>query len=114
MHEVGIAESAVRAALVELERHGARRVRAMGLRIGKLAAVDGEALRFAFAAITPGTALEGIELSIEAVEPMAWCAACEKPFTAEGGLILKCPECGDYSGDLRSGREIELARLELE
>ena len=114
MHELGIAESAARAAIEEMRRHGGQRIVALTLRIGDLAAVDAEALRFAFEAVSAGTALEGAELAIENVPGIAWCSDCREEFTAAGGIFFKCPHCGNFSGELRGGREIELARLELE
>ena len=114
MHELGIAESAAKAALAEMRRNGGQRITALTLRIGELAAVDAEALRFAFEAVSNGTALDGAELAIESVPGIAWCADCRAAFTTAGGIFFKCPKCGNFSGELRSGREIELARLELE
>ena len=114
MHELGIAESAAKAAIAEMERHGARRITELTLRIGRLAAVDPEALRFAFESIRPGTALERAELLIETVDARAWCPQCKREFEPAGGVFFKCPDCGNFTGELRSGREIELARLELD
>lgn len=114
MHELGIAESALRAALAQMEAHGAGRIRSITLRIGRLAAVDPEALRFAFAAISPGSPAEGAELVIEQVETRVHCPHCNENFTTESPAFFRCPRCGEISGELRGGREIELARLELD
>lgn len=114
MHELGIAEAGLRAALEEMERQGANRILSLTLRIGELAAVDPESLRFAFAAITPGTPAEGATLLIEAVPGLAWCAPCSDNFPTEGIGFFTCPRCGRFSGTLKQGREIELARLELD
>ena len=114
MHELGIAQSALEAAISEMERHDSQRITALILRIGDLAAVDPDALRFAFEAVTANTAAEGAKLGIERVQPVAWCAHCDDDFTTDAIGFFKCPRCGNYSGDLRAGREIELARLELD
>ncbi|MEX0324081.1 MAG: hydrogenase maturation nickel metallochaperone HypA [Puniceicoccaceae bacterium] len=113
MHELGIMESAFKLALGELDRHEAKSVSCMVLRIGELAAVDPVALRFAFDAIRPGTALEQAELVIETVQGKAICNKCNEEFTTKSYGILKCPKCGEYTGRLTAGREIDLARLEL-
>lgn len=114
MHELGIAESALRAALTEMEARGSDRILNVRLRIGDLAAVDPEAMRFAFAAVTAGTAAEGARLEIEHVAVVAWCGTCHEEFTTASRGFFKCPRCGNYAGELRAGREIELARLELD
>jgi hydrogenase nickel incorporation protein HypA/HybF len=114
MHELGIAESALSAALKEMEKAGAKQILSVTLRIGDLAAVDPEAMRFAFEAVTQNTAAEGASLEIKCVEGAAWCAICSEVFTTSSAAFCKCPRCGNYSGDLRAGREIELARLEMD
>lgn len=114
MHELGIAESGLTAALQEMERHGASRILSLTLRIGDLAAVDPEAMRFAFESVILATPAAGASLTIEHVAAVAWCHHCSKAFTTNTGVFFECPDCGNYSGDLRNGREIELARLELE
>lgn len=114
MHELGIAESGLRAALQEMERQGASRILSVTLRIGDLAAVDPESMRFAFDAVINGTPAAGARLEIEHVPPVAWCQVCNKEFTTDSLNFFKCPGCGNYSANLRRGREIELARLELD
>jgi hydrogenase nickel incorporation protein HypA/HybF len=114
MHELGIAESGLKAALIEMERQGASRILSVTLRIGDLAAVDPDSLRFAFEAVINETPAAGARLEIEHVAPVAWCHTCNQEFPTDSLSFFKCPQCGNYSGDLRRGREIELARLELD
>ncbi len=112
MHEVGIMASALDAIRQQAAMHGAVRVSRIVLRVGTLAGVDQEALRFAYDALTPGTLAEGATLEIETVTARAHCAACGDDFAA-GSPILQCPRCGAYSGDIRTGRELGIARLEF-
>jgi hydrogenase nickel incorporation protein HypA/HybF len=114
MHELGIAESALKAALQEMESRKAKRILSITLRIGDLAAVDPEAMRFAFSTVIIDTPAAGAELSIDNIHPVAWCRNCAESFSTDTIAFFKCPRCGNYSGDLRKGREIELARLELD
>ena len=114
MHELGIAQSALRAAITEMETRGSRRILCLQLRIGELAAVDPEAMRFAFEAVTAGTPAAGARFEIERVAPVAWCGKCHEEFMTASRGFHKCPRCGNYAGELRAGREIELARLELD
>lgn len=106
-------ESALGAALGEARSQGARRVHRIVLRIGALAGVDADALRFAFDAMSPGTLAADAELEICAVPARAWCAACAGEFTIESGIIFSCPRCRRLSGDVREGRELELSRIEM-
>jgi hydrogenase nickel incorporation protein HypA/HybF len=114
VHEVGIMESAI--SLVE--RHAAacagRRVTRVVLRIGALAGVENDALRFAFGVVSKGTVAEGADFDIEEVPVEVHCVGCGEDF--EGGderFVFTCPACGDLCGEIRRGRELELSRIEL-
>lgn len=113
MHEVGIMESAIRAVLGEVQAHGAQRVERIVLRIGSLAGVDAQALRFAFDVVTRNTIAADAELEIRDVPARAYCGACAEEFGVEGGSIFSCPRCGRLSGEIRQGRELELSRIEM-
>ena len=113
MHEVGIMESALDAIRHQAVKHGATRVSRIVLRIGTLAGVDHDALRFAYDALSPSSIAAGAVLEIESVPARAHCAACATEFGVERGFIFQCPQCGEYSGDIRAGRELGIARLEF-
>lgn len=113
MHEVGIMESTLDAIRHQAVKHGATRVSRIVLRIGTLAGVDQDALRFAYEALAPCTIAAGAVLEIETVPARAHCAACQTEFGVERGFIFQCPSCGEYSGDIRAGRELGIARLEF-
>ena len=112
MHEVGLMESALQAALDCAARRGAGRIHRMTLRVGSLSGVVPEALAFAFAAVTAGTAAEGARLEIEEVQVVCRCPDCGREF-APPDVVFECPGCGRLSGDVRQGRELELASLEV-
>ena len=113
MHEVGIMESTLAAVRREALARNAAHVDRIVVRIGVLSGVEPDALRFAFEACAPGTLAEGAELDIESVPALAHCATCDRDFAAGRGFICCCPGCGNFSGDLRSGRELELRRIEF-
>jgi hydrogenase nickel incorporation protein HypA/HybF len=106
-------ESALSVALDQARQAGARQVHVVRLRIGALSGVAPEALEFAFAALAPGTLAENAQLAIEHVPARFWCAACVREFAADD-LFAECPGCHRPSGELRAGREMELASLEIE
>lgn len=113
MHELSIMDSALDLALDQAHKAGAIRVQSIHLRIGTLSGVAPEALQFAFEALTRGTLADGAALDIEPVAARFWCHACAREFQADD-LLAECPECHQPSGDLRAGREMELASMEIE
>lgn len=106
-------ESALSAVLSQARAHGAQRVQRIVLRIGALAGVDAQALRFAFDVVTRDTIAAHAELEIRDVPAFAYCGACAEEFGIEGGSIFSCPRCARLSGNIRQGRELELSRIEM-
>ena len=114
VHELGIMESAIEVVQRYAAEKHARRVERIVLRIGTLAGVDRDSLRFAFDVVSKGTAAEGATLDIEPVPAAVYCAGCKREFAGEDrGFIFTCPTCGDLCGEIRRGREIELSHLEF-
>ena len=106
-------ESALTIVLNRAHEAGASRVHSVRLRIGALSGVVPEALDFAFGALTPGTFAEGAQLIIDAVPARFWCANCQKEFQSDD-MFAECPECRRPSGELRAGREMEIASMEID
>ena len=106
-------ESALAVVSRQATEHGATRVSRIVLRIGTLTGVDVDALRFAYEVLVPGSVASEAVLEIETVPGRAHCPTCHTEFGASRGFIFQCPECGNYSGDLRAGRELEISRLEF-
>ena len=112
MHELSLMQAVRELALEQAHAHGASRIAAITLRIGSLAGVEPEALRFAHEVVMAGTAAAGARLLIDDVPATFCCEPCQQPFAAEQGDCL-CPRCGAFSRRLLQGRELELASLEL-
>jgi hydrogenase nickel incorporation protein HypA/HybF len=113
MHEYSIMQCALQQALGEARRAGAARVHEIRLRIGRLSGVVPDALQFAFDTLRRGTAAEGARLTIEDVPARFWCAGCGREFVSLN-FFAECPACGQPSGELRAGREMELSSLEVD
>ena len=112
MHEFGIMESALQTAAQQTRAAGATSIHWLKLRVGRLSGVDPEALRFAFDALRTGSPAETARLDIEEVPAVCWCQDCAGEFeTAD--LTYQCPRCHRSSCELRRGRELELASLEI-
>jgi len=113
MHEVAIMTEAVRMAVESAQSAGAKRVAVLKLRIGTLSGVVSEALQFAWDVVRRDTLLADARLDIESVPAVCWCATCQAEFDCKE-FLSECPRCHDLSGDLRRGRELEIAAVELE
>ena len=112
MHEVGIMQSALDIACEWAERHGANRISCLCLRVGALSGVVPEALEFAFEALKQETPAETARLEVEYVPLLLYCPDCRHEFTTDGYEYL-CPDCGRLDTEIRQGRELEVARVEL-
>jgi len=113
MHEIGIANSILDAVRHESYlRHGARVVK-VGLRIGELAAVDPESLRFCFGALVSGTDLDPLALDLEFHPRRNRCRRCGELFRV-AEFPANCPECYSTETEFASGDELEFAYMEIE
>lgn len=112
MHEFGIMEAALETAAQKTRAAGATQIHRLKLRVGKLSGVVPEALRFAFDALKAGSPAASAVLEIEEVPAVCWCADCAAEFEA-ADLNYECPRCHRPSGELRRGKEMELASLEI-
>ncbi|HEX6805576.1 MAG TPA: hydrogenase maturation nickel metallochaperone HypA [Terriglobales bacterium] len=113
MHELGIAQSVLEAVSAAAARHhGARPVK-IAMRIGELAAVDPDALRFAFEALTRETEWQGLQLEIEPCPRRHRCLDCGTEFVIKD-FDFQCPHCAGLRNECISGDELQLAYLELE
>jgi hydrogenase nickel incorporation protein HypA/HybF len=113
MHELGIAQSVIEAVQVEAARHPGARLSKVAVRVGELAAIDPDALRFSFDALTRETELEGLNLEIEVCPRRHRCLDCSNEFDVKD-FVFACPHCSSTRNDCISGEELELAYLELD
>ncbi len=112
MHEVGIMTEAVRMAIETAQARKASRIHRLRLRVGAMSGAVPDALSFAFEVVCHGTPAEGATLEIETVPAACWCATCAQEFECPD-FLGECPKCGTTSSDLRRGRELELAAVEV-
>jgi hydrogenase nickel incorporation protein HypA/HybF len=113
MHELSIAISIVDMATEEAERHGAGRVDAVHLRLGRLSGVVPRALAASFDLACEHTPLAGSRLLIEEVPVLVFCAVCQAKRDVESLSSFVCATCGTPSAEVVQGREIEVFALEL-
>lgn len=112
MHELSIALSIIEGVEQELARHNGVRVAAVYLRLGPLSGVVKDALLFSYDLACEGTRLQGSKLEIDEIPIILYCATCGEERPAELQR-LSCAVCGNPSGDIRRGAELEVFALEL-
>jgi hydrogenase nickel incorporation protein HypA/HybF len=112
MHEMALTESVVEIALQEMRKAGAAQVRRIVLDIGRLSAVEPEAMRFCFAAVARGTAAQAAELAIEDVAGAGWCLDCARTVALKE-RFGPCPSCGGYHVQMTVGDEMRVRELEV-
>ena len=108
MHELAITQGVVDAVT---ERTGAAPVTHVRLRVGRLAGVVPDAMRFCFDLVTAGTPLEGAVLEFERPEGRGRCRTCGDDFVL-ADLILLC-HCGSADVEVLAGRELAVASVVL-
>jgi hydrogenase nickel incorporation protein HypA/HybF len=113
VHELSLMEEVRRQSLAAAAAEAAERIVVIRLRVGELAGVELEALRFAFPLVMQGTIAAGAELQIETEAALCHCEPCGQPFPARHGRC-DCPRCGSLSRQLLCGRDLRLVALEVE
>ena len=113
MHEMGIANSVLEAVRTEMGLHPGTYPCKVGVRIGEMAAIDQDALRFCFEAIIQETDLASLELEIEVCPRRHHCEICGQEFIVRD-YDSRCPQCATFETTCISGDELELAYLEVE
>jgi len=117
MHEMSIAQSILdvvqQYAKSDHSRDtGVPRVKSVRLRIGEMAGVVPESLRFCFEIAGEGTVAQGAELLIDEIPIRCRCTSCNLEFLAERFLFL-CPTCGAPEVEVLSGNELDVVELDL-
>ena len=93
MHEMSLAASVLQIIEDSARSENFRRVRIVVLEIGKLSAVEPEAMRFCFDAVMRGTLAEGAELQIIETPGAGRCIDCGATIAMQERYGL-CPSCG--------------------
>ncbi len=113
MHELSIAVSMIDQILEESESRGGLDVQAVHLKLGTFSGVDKAALLFSYELACDGTPLQGSRLVIETIPLVIHCAVCRVDRSPPSLYELCCPECQTAAQTIVSGREIEVASLEV-
>ncbi|MBI1298976.1 hydrogenase maturation nickel metallochaperone HypA [bacterium] len=112
MHELSIAYNLVEIAVDAVKAADAVDVKSVHVRIGALAGVVEDALRFGWDVATEGTILAGAALVVHAQPVVVECAACGQQSTLDSIYPLYCSHCFGPAAVI-SGRELELSSIEI-
>lgn len=113
MHELSLAEALIELVEDEGRKCACSHVRTVRVEIGELAAVEPEAMRFCFDAVSRGTLADGAALDIVCVAGSGWCPDCAKT-VAIHERPAECPDCGSFRVEVTSGGAMRLKELEVE
>ncbi len=113
MHEMSIANSILHAVRTEAAARPGSDVRKVGVRVGELAALDPESLRFCFDVLKVDAGFPALELDIQFCPRRHRCHDCQAEFDVKN-YDLHCPRCGQVTTLCIGGDELELAYLEME
>jgi hydrogenase nickel incorporation protein HypA/HybF len=113
MHEMGIALQIIdiAAASIPADLRSAR-VERVNLKIGRLAAVVADSLRFCFDIVSKDTPLAGAELAIEETPVVARCKDCGAQWTISEP-VFTCRACQSGALEILSGRELDIVSIEI-
>jgi hydrogenase nickel incorporation protein HypA/HybF len=82
------------------------------LKIGAIAGVVPESLKFSFQAITVESLLSHAQLEIESIPFRIHCNTCDATAENEVGFAL-CSKCGSTDTKILSGSELHITEIEI-
>jgi len=106
MHNFQIALNIVDIAIAEARKAQSENIREVEIGNWHGFRSEREALEFALESAVKGTILENTSILIHEIQAIAECNACKHKFNSDG-IVAICPECGDITANLVSGRETE-------
>ena len=112
MHELGVANEILDIALSEADRHAAKKVTSIRLRVGVLRSIEPENLSFLFEHLARGTPAEGALLEIVEEPLRVECEACgvsEAP-----SFTWECPRCKGPNVSVTGGDSLSILSLDIE
>ncbi|MCP4367751.1 MAG: hydrogenase maturation nickel metallochaperone HypA [Deltaproteobacteria bacterium] len=113
MHEMGVAIQIVEIATDSIPKDMENaRVERVNLKVGKLAAIVPDSLRFCFDIVVKDTPLKGAKLVIEEIDVLARCNDCQTRWTITGP-VFSCNKCKSSSIEILSGRELDIDSIEI-
>ena len=112
MHELGVASEILEVALSEADRHAAKKVTSIRLRVGVLRSIEPENLSFLFEHLARGTAAEGAFLEIVEEPVRIECEGCGA--SEARAFKYECPRCHGPNVSVTGGDSLRILSLDIE
>jgi len=114
VHELPITEDILKIALSHGEKNGAKKIVRIYLSIGELTDLIDEWVQRYFDYLAKDSIAEGAELIIERIPIRVLCDECDEAFEVDKKTMsFACPNCGEKSAQLISGREFTVKSIEI-
>jgi len=112
VHELGVASEILEVALSEAERHAAKKVTSIRLRVGVLRGIELENLSFLFEHLARGTPAEGASLEIVEEPIRVECPVCGA--SEAGNFTYECPRCKGTGVSVTGGDSLLILSLDVD
>jgi len=112
MHELGVASDILDVALSEADRHAAKKVTSIRLRVGVLRGIEPENLSFLFGHLARGTPAEGALLEIVEEPVRVVCEACGA--SEASNFTYECPRCKGTGVSVTGGDSLLILSLDVD
>ena len=113
MHELSIAQNIVEMIQRHIPQDEWNQVVAVKVRIGAVAGIVPDSLKFSFQAITAESALCNARLITEHIPFRVHCRTCNSTTENEDGFAM-CGDCESTDIQVLSGTELHVVEIELE
>jgi hydrogenase nickel incorporation protein HypA/HybF len=115
VHEYSIVQGVLDTVIPAAKSAGATKLLKVRLRVGDMTEVVQESLDFMWDICCEerGEFVKDCKLEVQFVYPRSACMSCGHEFEHDR-FHLKCPECGSSSTMLLSGRELEVASMDVD
>jgi hydrogenase nickel incorporation protein HypA/HybF len=113
MHELSIAREIAMIVCESVAPHERSRIRTITVDVGEMSGVVPDSLAFCFEAIADELRLPPRTLRVRRIDFRCYCRTCRKDFASDLGLLM-CPACGGTDTDIRSGRELRVATIDID
>lgn len=114
MHEMGIAEGILSAAIGGAEEAGATRINQVDVTIGVLTEVMEDALQFAWEVLRADTMADQARLGVTMLDARTRCSDCGHEWVHDRYSGAQCPSCQSYLVLLLAGRELRIDSIDVD
>jgi len=113
MHELSLVKSVIDSVESLAKENGWKKIEKVTLRVGAMRQVVPEIMKFAFAAASQNSLMQGAELDIEPVPIVVSCPRCGRKW-GEERMSMLCPFCGSPDAQMEHGMELSIDSIEVE